>query len=84
MRALRFGVIGWGYWGPKIARNLEALPEAHVTWIADLDPSRLGSALRDHPQARTTSRVEDVMASEVDVLSWRRPYERTMPWRAPH
>ena len=24
MEDLRFGVIGWGYWGPKIARNLEA------------------------------------------------------------
>jgi predicted dehydrogenase len=66
MNHLRFGVIGWGYWGPKIARNLETLPHARMEWIADLDPARLGSALRDHPRARATPRVQDVLAADVD------------------
>ena len=34
---LHFGVIGWGYWGPKIARNLDGLSQASVTAVADLD-----------------------------------------------
>ncbi len=34
---LCFGVIGWGYWGPKIARNLDSLPHAMVTMVADAD-----------------------------------------------
>jgi len=38
---LRFGVIGWGYWGPKIARNLETLPHSMVTVVADSDARRL-------------------------------------------
>ena len=37
MTELRFGVIGWGYWGPKVARNLDTLPRAAVTRVADLD-----------------------------------------------
>ena len=31
-KELRFGVIGWGYWGPKIARNLDSLADACVLW----------------------------------------------------
>ena len=29
------GVIGYGYWGPNIARNLDALESAHLIAIAD-------------------------------------------------
>jgi predicted dehydrogenase len=43
MQDLRFGVVGWGYRGPKIARNLESLPRAMVTMIADADERRLAS-----------------------------------------
>src|ERR1700693_731568 len=68
MNQLRVGVIGWGYWGPKIARNLDSLPQARVEGIADIDHSRLGSALRDHPHARITTRIEDVLASDVDAV----------------
>ncbi len=38
---LRFGVIGWGYWGPKIARNLDTVADTSVAIVADTDPHRL-------------------------------------------
>src|SRR5205814_5948791 len=38
---LCFGVIGWGYWGPMIARNLDGLPNAKVTMVVDTDVRRL-------------------------------------------
>src|SRR2546423_15437229 len=41
MKELRFGLIGYGYWGPKVARNLNSLPHAMVTMVADIDASRL-------------------------------------------
>lgn len=65
-RNLRFGVIGWGYWGPKIARNLEALPQASVTMVADLDERRLQPLATSQPWTRTTTRPEEVFASDVD------------------
>lgn len=68
MHELRFGVIGWGYWGPKIARNIDAMSQARLAWIADLDSSRLGMAVRDYPQARITSRLEELFASDVDAV----------------
>jgi hypothetical protein len=39
MTDLRFAVIGPGYWGSKIVRNLEALSHTRVAIVADLDDS---------------------------------------------
>ena len=50
MADLRFGVIGWGYWGPKIARNLDALPHAMVAMVADMEASRLASLGLEMPR----------------------------------
>lgn len=66
LRDLRFGIIGWGYWGPKIARNLEALPHASVTMVADLDEKRLHSLATNQPWIRTTTNTEELFASDVD------------------
>src|SRR2546421_5761598 len=66
MTDLRFAVIGLGYWGPKIVRNLEALPCAQVVIVADLDAYRLASFSASRPWIQTTTQVEDVFQSDVD------------------
>jgi predicted dehydrogenase len=68
MRAkdLHFGVIGWGYWGPKIARNLDTLPNVVVSMVADMDASRLALLSANQPGIQTTTHVEDVFRSDVD------------------
>jgi predicted dehydrogenase len=63
---LRFGVIGWGYWGPKIARNLDTLPHGMVAMVADMDSRRLASLAISQPWIQTTTHVEDVLRSDVD------------------
>jgi len=68
VKDLRFGVIGWGYWGPKIARNLDALPLGMVTMVADMDALRLASLSIDRPWLQTTTCVEDVFHSDVDGI----------------
>lgn len=40
-RPLRIGVVGLGYWGPNIVRNLHELPEAEVVALCDLRPEAL-------------------------------------------
>src|SRR5205809_398962 len=52
---LRIGVIGYGYWGPNLARNFHQLPEASLVACADADPARLGEAARLYPQLQTTT-----------------------------
>jgi predicted dehydrogenase len=34
-RPLRVAVVGLGYWGPNIARNFAALPDAELAWCCD-------------------------------------------------
>jgi predicted dehydrogenase len=53
------GVAGLGYWGPNLARNFDELAE--LTWLCDLDPDKLSLFSRRHPQARLTSRFEDLL-----------------------
>ena len=66
MKDLRFGVIGWGYWGPKIARNLDTLLHGMVTMVADTDAYRLASLSINQPWIQTTTHVEDIYRSDVD------------------
>ncbi len=66
MKPLCFGVIGWGYWGPKIARNLDTLPQAMVSMVADMDEYRLASLKINKPWIKTTMFPQDVLRSDVD------------------
>src|SRR5204863_7774981 len=66
MNKLRFGSIGWGYWGPKIARNLNTVRGAMITIVADKDAYRLKAAAESLQSIQTTTRAEDVFRSDVD------------------
>jgi predicted dehydrogenase len=68
LQDLRFGVIGWGYWGPKITRNLNTLPQASVSMIGDLDIHRLATLKLNQPWIRTTTKPEEVFRSDVDAV----------------
>jgi predicted dehydrogenase len=68
MKDLRFGVIGWGYWGPKIARNLDSLPHATVAIVADTDAHRLAKLVVNQPWIQTTTLLEEIFRSDVDAI----------------
>ena len=68
MKDLRFGVIGWGYWGPKIARNLDSLPHATVAMVADTDAHRLAKLVVNQPWIQTTTLIEEIFRSDVDAI----------------
>ncbi len=63
---LRFAVIGCGYWGPKIARNLDSLPHAAVTMMADTDANRIASLKLNQPWIQATTDAGDIFRSDVD------------------
>lgn len=65
---VRFGVIGYGYWGPQLARNLDRLPGCAVACIADLSEARRQSAQLTYPASQVTASAEDVIASDVDAV----------------
>jgi predicted dehydrogenase len=63
-RRTSFAVVGVGYWGPNIVRNLHELAFAELVWICDVDESALGSMYRRYPAVPLTTRFEDVVEDE--------------------
>jgi predicted dehydrogenase len=63
-RPLTVGAVGLGYWGPNLARNLDDLDGAALTWICDRDAGRLERYGGRFPDARKTTRFEDLLADE--------------------
>jgi predicted dehydrogenase len=64
VEALRLGAVGLGYWGPNLARNLDELDGAELTWICDRDAARLERYGSRFPDARKTTRYEDLLEDE--------------------
>src|SRR5690348_1294331 len=59
---LRAGLLGYGYWGPNLARNVALSPLSTLATIADLDGERLAAAAAAHPLARLTCDFRSVLA----------------------
>ncbi len=60
-KPVRVAVVGLGYWGPNLVRNLFELPEAEVTVACDLDQEALAKVGRRYPAVRLTTRYPDVL-----------------------
>ena len=54
-KSLRVGVIGAGYWGPNLVRNLSEVPGAEPVAVADLSEERLEAIRKRFPAVRTTT-----------------------------
>jgi predicted dehydrogenase len=60
---MNFGVIGYGYWGPNVARNLSTLDGSKLLVIADLSEKARTRALKDHPGIQVTADANEVLTS---------------------
>src|SRR5215472_233763 len=60
-RPIKVGVVGCGYWGPNLIRNLRQTPDCQLKLICDLSEQRLAHVRRLHPEVSTTNRFEDVL-----------------------
>ena len=61
-RTVKVGVVGLGYWGPNVVRNIADSPYAELTWICDLDPNAISATHNRYPTARTASAVDELLA----------------------
>jgi len=67
---VRVGVIGYGYWGPNIVRNLQSIDQARVVAICDTDPAALRRASQAYPAVLVTTEPSEVISSrDVDVVA---------------
>jgi predicted dehydrogenase len=65
---LQIGVIGCGYWGPKLARNFREVPGAALTTVCDLREDRLKEIKDLYPEVLVTQNSNFVMDGEVDAV----------------
>jgi predicted dehydrogenase len=67
---IRFGVIGYGYWGPNIVRNLQLLDDAEVVAICDKSEHALRRAKQLYPGVRVTSDCHALIeAADIDAVA---------------
>src|SRR5262245_63106269 len=68
--SVRVGVIGFGYWGPNIVRNLAALDSCEMVAISDTSAVALKRASRAYPGAQLTSDASDILQSpHIDAVA---------------
>jgi predicted dehydrogenase len=58
---VRVGVVGLGYWGPNLARNLAAIPGCQVAWLCDADAHARAKLEPSFPAARSTGELADLL-----------------------
>jgi predicted dehydrogenase len=73
LRTVRVGVVGCGYWGPKIIRNLQGMPGADLAMVADLRPDRLEHIQALYPTVRVTTSYAEMLDSSVEALALATP-----------
>jgi len=67
---LKIGVIGYGYWGPNVARNFYATAGAKLVAVSDVSEKRLALAQSHYPFIKGTRNPLDVIRStDVDALA---------------
>ena len=67
---LEIGVVGLGYWGPNLARNIAEHPRSDLRWLCDFDETALAVAARRHPGARATTRIDDLLSDpDLDAVA---------------
>src|SRR5687767_5547402 len=63
------GVVGCGYWGPNLIRNLSNLSECELKVICDLDIQRLNHLKGLYPKVEVSTDFAEVVArSDIDAL----------------
>jgi predicted dehydrogenase len=67
---IRFGVVGYGYWGPNVVRNLDRLDETKVVAVCDKSPAARKKVAKAYPDARVTDDPAELMSSpEIDAIA---------------
>lgn len=67
---IRIGIIGYGYWGPNLARNFDLNPGSRVSLIADSIKERRDVAANRHRSAKVVQSAEEVIVSDqVDAVA---------------
>ena len=67
---ISFGVIGYGYWGPNVVRNLDSLDGARVITVSEKVAALRKRAQKAYPGIHVTADSAEVMSStDIDAVA---------------
>jgi len=61
-KPIRVGVVGFGYWGPNLVRNIDRLADAELVAACDLSEPNLAKLQGLYPHAATTTDMASFLA----------------------
>ena len=56
---INVGLIGFGYWGPNLARNFNLNPDIQLSAVSDFSSDRLEAAAKHYPQVNLYKDLND-------------------------
>ena len=67
---IRVGVIGYGYWGPVVARNFQTADGCQLAAVCDANPAAQERARKAHPGIQVTGDVSEIIRSpHIDAVA---------------
>src|SRR5947208_3244951 len=67
---VRFGVIGYGYWGQNVVRNLTSLEGSELMAVCDKSPAARRRMQKAHPGIAVATEASEILASaDIDAVA---------------
>ena len=67
---LRFGVIGYGYWGPNVVRNLDQLDTVDLLSVCDTSAKARERVQKAHPHVEVVADPNELLTStDIDAIA---------------
>lgn len=76
---INVGLIGYGYWGPNLARNFNSNPNMKFTSICDFSLDRLEVAKRLYPNVKLYNNVDEFFRNDLDAVAIATPVSTHFP-----
>ncbi len=68
--AVKFGVIGYGYWGPNVVRNLQSLAGAEIAAVCDKSSAARRRVHKTYPNVYVAADASEIMTSpDIDAVA---------------
>jgi len=67
---IRFGIVGYGYWGPNIVRNIRGIEGVEVAAVCDRSPASLKRVKDSYPELHVTNDADELLRSpDIDAIA---------------
>jgi predicted dehydrogenase len=67
---VKFGVIGYGYWGPNVVRNLQTTPGAEISAVCDKSSASRKKVHKAYPHIYVAAEASEILTSpEIDAVA---------------